>query len=71
MNIVQNNEAKGENIVCSPFSLYVLLGSLINAVNGKGREEIVKAISDEKLFGKVTEEVIRMQAALTQKCKYG
>ena len=41
---VQNSE---ENVVCSPFSLYMLLGIALNAVKGDTREEIDRVLSSE------------------------
>lgn len=55
-----HSENETDNVVCSPFSLYMLLGIALNATSGKTGEELLSALAD----GLSVEELTAAMAAM-------
>lgn len=64
INAYEENE--GENIVCSPFSFYMLLGIALNAVRGKCQEEIKDVLTDDAEATAVTEYICKLEKNIAQ-----
>lgn len=64
INAYEENE--GENIVCSPFSFYMLLGIALNAVRGKCQEEIKDVLTDDAEASVVTEYICKLEKNIAQ-----
>lgn len=64
-------EYEGENVVCSPFSFYILLGIAWSAVNGRCREEIADVLGDNAKSEDITAFMKNLQNNMTGKFKDG
>lgn len=64
INAYEKNE--GENIVCSPFSFYMLLGIALNAVRGKCQKEIKDVLTDDAEASVVTEYICKLEKNIAQ-----
>ena len=64
INAYEKND--GENIVCSPFSFYMLLGIALNAVRGKCQEEIKDVLTDDAEASVVTEYICKLEKNIAQ-----
>lgn len=64
-------EKEGENVVCSPFSFYMLLGIALNAVRGKCQDEIKDMLTDEADVSSVTEYISKLEKNISQKFEDG
>ena len=64
-------EYQGANVVCSPFSFYILLGIAWSAVNGRCREEIVDILGDHAKEEDILAFMKNLQNNMTGKYKDG
>lgn len=64
-------EKEGENVVCSPFSFYMLLGMALNAVRGKCQDEIKDILTDGAEVDSITEYMCKLERSISQKFEDG
>lgn len=66
-----NKENADENILCSPYSLYMMLAMVLNATGGKTQKEIKKIIAPGYQLGAINNSLKSAQASFMKQMKGG